>query len=56
MGDPRPDKVAVVEEVKQRFADADGVMLTEYRGLDVRAIAELRRALREAGAAPTHRP
>lgn len=49
MGDPRPEKVAVVEEVKQKLADADGAMLTEYRGLDVRAIAELRRALRDAG-------
>ena len=49
MGDPRPEKVAVVDEVKQKFTDADGAMLTEYRGLDVRAIAELRRALRDAG-------
>jgi len=49
MGDPRPDKVAVVDEVKQKLADADGAMLTEYRGLDVRAMADLRRALRDAG-------
>ncbi|NIR40288.1 MAG: 50S ribosomal protein L10, partial [Actinobacteria bacterium] len=49
MGDPRPEKVAVVEEVTQRFADADAALLTEYRGLDVPAMAELRRALREAG-------
>jgi len=49
MGDPRPDKVAVVDEVKQKLAEADGAMLTEYRGLDVRALAELRRALRDAG-------
>jgi large subunit ribosomal protein L10 len=49
MGDPRPEKVAVVEEVKQKFTDADGVMLTEYRGLDVGALAQLRRALRDAG-------
>ena len=49
MGDPRPEKVAVVDEVKQMLADADGAMLTEYRGLDVRALAELRRALRDAG-------
>lgn len=49
MADPRPEKVAVVDEVKQKFTDADGAMLTEYRGLDVRAIAELRRALRDAG-------
>jgi len=49
MGDPRPEKVAVVEEVKQKFTEADGVMLTEYRGLDVGALAQLRRALRDAG-------
>ena len=45
----RPDKVAVVDEVKQKISAADGAMLTEYRGLDVRAMAELRRALRDAG-------
>ena len=49
MGDPRPEKVAVVDEVKKKFTEADGAMLTEYRGLDVRSIAELRRALRDAG-------
>lgn len=49
MGDPRPDKVAVVDEVRQKLTDADGVMLTDYRGLDVGALAELRRALRDAG-------
>ena len=49
MGDPRPEKVAVVDEVKQKFAETDGVMLTEYRGLDVKALADLRRALRDAG-------
>jgi len=49
MGDPRPDKVAIVEEVRQKLANSGGAMLTEYRGLDVPAMAELRRALREAG-------
>ena len=49
MGDPRPEKVAIVEEVKQKFNDADGLMLTEFRGIDVGSIAELRRALRDAG-------
>jgi large subunit ribosomal protein L10 len=46
---PRPEKVAVVEEVKDRLANADAALLTEYRGLDVAAMAELRRALRAAG-------
>lgn len=46
---PRADKVAVVAEVKSRFEEAEAVILTEYRGLDVNAMAELRRALRQAG-------
>jgi len=46
---PRGEKVAVVDEVKERFRDADAALLTEYRGLNVAAMAELRRALRAAG-------
>ena len=42
MENPRPEKVAVVAEVKAKFAAADTVLLTEYRGLDVEALAELR--------------
>jgi large subunit ribosomal protein L10 len=49
MGDPRPEKVAVVDEVREKLSAADAVVLTEYRGLNVPAIAELRRALRDAG-------
>ena len=49
MGDPRPDKVAVVEEVRSKLDAADGALLTEYRGLDVPAMAALRAALRDAG-------
>ena len=46
---PRPEKVAVVEEVRQRLTSADAAILTEYRGLSVTVMAELRRILREAG-------
>jgi large subunit ribosomal protein L10 len=46
---PRPEKIAVVDEVKARFSSASAAVLTEYRGLDVAAISQLRRALREAG-------
>jgi large subunit ribosomal protein L10 len=46
---PRPEKVAVVDEVKTRFNDASAALLTEYRGLDVSALAQLRRSLRDAG-------
>jgi len=49
MENPRPEKVAVVEEVRKRFADAEAVLLTEYRGIDVSGLAELRTALRAAG-------
>jgi large subunit ribosomal protein L10 len=49
MDNPRPDKVAVVDEVRERFAAADAVVLTEYRGLSVSALAALRRQLRPAG-------
>ena len=49
MDDPRPEKVAVVDEVRERFTSANAALLTEYRGLDVTAIGELRRALRAAG-------
>ncbi len=48
--EPRADKVAVVEEVEQRLSDSDVVLLTEYRGLDVDQLAELRGALIEAEA------
>jgi large subunit ribosomal protein L10 len=49
MENPRPEKVAVVDEVRERFASSSAALLTEYRGLDVTALAELRRALRDAG-------
>lgn len=49
MGDPRPEKVAVVAEVRDRLTRSDAALLTEYRGLDVPAMAELRRSLRAAG-------
>ncbi|HET9731171.1 MAG TPA: 50S ribosomal protein L10 [Acidimicrobiales bacterium] len=49
MDNPRPEKVAVVEEVRARFDSASGAILTEYRGLKVGELAQLRRSLREAG-------
>ncbi len=49
-GAARPEKVAVVEEIRQKLADADAAVLTEYRGLRVAELAELRGALRPAGA------
>ena len=49
VGEPRAEKVAVVEEVQEKFSASNAVVLTEYRGLDVPALAALRRSLREAG-------
>jgi large subunit ribosomal protein L10 len=49
MENPRPDKVAVVDEVREKFASSDAVLFTEYRGLKVRELAELRATLRAAG-------
>lgn len=46
---PKPEKVAVVEELKDKLSRSQGVILTDYRGLDVAQITELRRRLREAG-------
>ena len=50
MENPRPEKVAVVNEVRERFESSDAALLTEYRGLTVKALADLRRQLRPAGA------
>lgn len=49
MDNPRPEKVAVVDEVRGHFDDADAAILTEYRGLKVKDLAELRRSLRANG-------
>lgn len=49
MENPRPQKVAVVDEVKDRLGNASAALLTEYRGLSVSSLAQLRRQLREAG-------
>ena len=49
MDQPRPEKVAVVDEVRERVSSSKAVLLTEYRGIDVDGLAALRRSLREAG-------
>jgi large subunit ribosomal protein L10 len=45
----RPEKVAVVDEIRDKLADADAAVLAEYRGLKVGELAELRSSLRPAG-------
>lgn len=40
-----PDKAAAVAELTKRFERSTGAVLTDYRGLTVKALKELRRAL-----------
>ena len=49
MDDPRPEKVAVVDEVRTRLGDAHATVVTEYRGLTVADLATLRKSLTAAG-------
>ncbi|MDQ3878349.1 MAG: 50S ribosomal protein L10 [Actinomycetota bacterium] len=44
----RPEKQAAVKEIAERFKETEAALLTEYRGLRVSEIAEVRGALREA--------
>jgi len=44
----RPDKAAAVAELAENFREASGAVLTEYRGLSVKQLQELRRALGES--------
>jgi large subunit ribosomal protein L10 len=39
---PRPEKIAVVDEVKTRLQGSSAALLTEYRGLKVSELATLR--------------
>jgi large subunit ribosomal protein L10 len=43
----RPDKAAAVAEIVDSFNESAGAVLTEYRGLTVKQLQELRRALGE---------
>ena len=47
---PKPEKVERVAELKERIEGSDALLLTEYRGLTVSEITELRRSLAEGGA------
>ncbi len=43
----RPDKAAAVAELTETFQESAGAVLTEYRGLTVKQLQDLRRALGE---------
>ena len=47
--EPRSEKVAVVDEVRDRLSNSQAALLTEYRGIGVSDMSTLRRSLREAG-------
>lgn len=50
MDNPRPEKVAIVTEVRERISDSAAALLTEYRGLSVKDLQALRSQLVGAGA------
>ncbi len=49
MDNPRPEKVAVIDEVRGRLDGSDASVVTEYRGLTVAELAQLRHNLTAAG-------
>ena len=49
MDSPRAEKVAVVDEVRERLGAASASVVTEYRGLTVAELAQLRQSLSAAG-------
>lgn len=49
MDNPRPEKVAVVDEVRTKLSNSQAALLTEYRGINVADMSALRRTLRTAG-------
>jgi large subunit ribosomal protein L10 len=50
MENPRQEKVAVVAEIREKLGVADAAIITEYRGMSVASLAQLRRTLRQSGA------
>ncbi|HYY08024.1 MAG TPA: 50S ribosomal protein L10 [Actinomycetota bacterium] len=47
---PNTQKIERVAELKERIEASEALLLTDYRGLSVTEITELRRSLREGGA------
>ena len=43
----RPEKKEIVKEISKKLKESDAVILTDYRGLNVHDIADLRNKLRE---------
>lgn len=47
---PKPEKIEAVKQIKERLIGSDAALLTEFRGLKVEELKELRRKLEEGGA------
>ncbi|MDH7482588.1 MAG: 50S ribosomal protein L10 [Armatimonadota bacterium] len=47
---PKQEKVEAVSRLEEDIRSSSGLLLTDYRGLNVSEITDLRRKLREAGA------
>jgi large subunit ribosomal protein L10 len=47
---PRPEKVATVAEIAAKLGESQAVFVSEYRGLSVKQLADVRNALRPTGA------
>lgn len=45
----REDKVVLVDEITQKLRDSKSTIVTDYRGLNVGEVTELRKRLRDAG-------
>lgn len=45
---PKPEKIATVDEIKEKLSSAKMAVLTEFQGLNVAEMTELRKLFREA--------
>ncbi|MDI9995615.1 50S ribosomal protein L10, partial [Rhodococcus ruber] len=43
----KPEKVSAVAEITEQFKDSTAAVITEFRGLSVTSLTQLRRALGE---------
>ena len=46
---PTAEKSATVSDLSQKMSKADAIYLADFSGIDVAAVTQLRRSLREAG-------
>ena len=47
-GDPRPEKVQEINDIKETLSGTVAVFLTDYQGLDVKSLSSFRHKLHEA--------